>query len=327
MHIKARILSYRGHHTQTGLVNWSTMPIQYDLHSHSTASDGTLTPTALVQRARQQGVDVLALTDHDVTDGIEEARQAADEAGLQLIAGAEISVTWNGVTIHIVGLNLDIDHAGLQTGLAELRAFRSWRGKEIARRLEKKGIPGALEGARAFSCGQILSRTHFARFLVAQGHARDMRKVFGKFLTHNRPGYVPGEWAKLADAVGWIRAAGGQAVIAHPARYRLSATRLRALIEEFVACGGEALEVVSGSHSTGDVRGMAQYAERYALLASQGSDYHGPEQSWLELGRMPDMPASCTPVWTAWAGEVSNEKPGEISVAKTDEHDDQRVDT
>lgn len=276
------------------------MTIQYDLHSHSTASDGTLTPTELVQRAHEKGVDVLALTDHDVTDGITEARKAAAELGIRLIAGAEISVTWYGVTIHIVGLNLAIEQPELQAGLTQLREFRAWRGEEIARRLEKKGIPGALEGAQAFSSGKILSRTHFARFLVDQGHAKNMRKVFGKFLTHNRPGYVPGEWASLADAVGWIHAAGGQAVIAHPARYRLSATRLRALIEDFIDCGGEALEVVSGSHSAGDVQGMAQYAKRYKLLASQGSDYHGPEQSWLELGRMPEMPAGCSPVWSTW---------------------------
>jgi len=280
------------------------MSFLHDLHSHSTASDGTLSPAALVRRARAQGVDVLALTDHDVTDGLDEARAAAAETGLRLIDGVEISVTWHGVTIHIVGLNIDPAHAGLQAGLAGLRAFRAWRGEEIARRLEKKGIPGALEGARAYSNGRILSRTHFARFLVEQGHARDMRRVFGKFLTHNRPGHVPGEWAPLADAVGWIRAAGGQAVIAHPARYRLSATRLRALIEDFRDCGGEALEVVSGSHSAGDVQGMAQYAKRYQLLASQGSDYHGPEQSWLELGRMPPLPAGCTPVWARWEKEV-----------------------
>ncbi len=276
------------------------MSLLHDLHSHSTASDGTLTPTALVERARRQGVDVLALTDHDVTDGLDEARRAAQTAGLRLINGVEISVTWHGVTLHIVGLNFDPADAGLQAGLARLREFRAWRGEEIARRLEKKGICGALEGAQAFSNGQILSRTHFARFLVEQGHAKDMRKVFGKFLTHNRPGYVPGEWATLAEAVGWIRGAGGQAVIAHPARYRLSASRLRALIEAFIDCGGEALEVVSGSHSAGDVQGMAQYARRYGLLASQGSDYHGPEQSWLELGRMPPLPAGCTPLWTRW---------------------------
>ena len=273
----------------------------FDLHSHSTASDGTLTPTELVQRARAQGVDVLALTDHDTTAGLAEAQQAAQAVGLRLVPGVEISVTWNGVTVHIVGLGIDPRNETLQAGLAGLRAFRAWRGEEIARRLAKVGIEGALEGARVFAKGQILSRTHFARFLVQQGHAKDMRKVFGKFLTHNRPGYVAGEWAALADAVGWIHAAGGQAVIAHPARYKLSATRLRQLIGEFKDCGGEGLEVVSGSHSAGDARGMAQYTQRFELAASSGSDYHGPEQPWLELGKSPPLPEGCRPIWEHWA--------------------------
>lgn len=273
----------------------------YDLHSHSTASDGTLSPTELVLRARAQGVDVLALTDHDTTAGLAEAEAAAREVGLRLVPGVEISVTWNGVTVHIVGLNIDPENAALQAGLAGLREFRAWRSEEIARRLAKAGIEGALEGARAFAKGQILSRTHFARFLVQQGHAKDMHKVFSKFLTHNRPGYVPGEWATLADAVGWIRGAGGQAVIAHPARYKVSATRLRTLITEFKDCGGEGLEVVSGSHSLSDAQGMALYSRRFELAASGGSDYHGPEQPWLELGKLPPLPAGCRPIWENWA--------------------------
>jgi predicted metal-dependent phosphoesterase TrpH len=275
--------------------------LHFDLHSHSRLSDGTLSPDELVRRARAQGVDVLALTDHDVTDGLAEAAHTAAEVDLQLIPGVEISVTWSGLTFHIVGLNIDPQHAGLQAGLAKLRAFRSERGEEIARRLEKHGIAGALAGAQAFASGPILSRTHFARFLVEAGHAKDMRKVFKKFLTHNRPGYVSGDWATLEEAVSWIRDAGGQAVIAHPARYRVSATRLRQFIEAFKDCGGEGIEVVSGSHSAGDVAGMAQYARRYELLASCGSDYHGPEQSWQELGRPMPLPAGCVPVWKDWA--------------------------
>lgn len=275
-------------------------PLHYDLHSHSTASDGTLHPAELVQRAHAQGVDVLALTDHDVTSGLAEAAAAARPLGLRLIPGVEISITWNGATIHIVGLNIDPQHAGLQAGLESLRAKRAGRGEEIARRLAKHGIHGALEGARTYASGPILGRTHFARFLVEQGHAKDIRQVFKKFLVHNKPGHVPGEWASLEDAVGWIRAAGGQAVIAHPARYRISASRLRQFIGEFKECGGEALEVVSGSHSAGDVQGMTQYAKRYELLASRGSDYHGPEQPWVELGRLASLPDACTPVWTAW---------------------------
>jgi hypothetical protein len=274
--------------------------IQYDLHSHTTLSDGTLSPDALVRRAHAQGVHVLALTDHDVTDGLAEAGATAAEVGLQLVPGVEISVTWSGVTFHIVGLNIDPAHAGLQAGLSRLRSVRDERGKEIARRLEKSGIEGALAGAQAFASGPILSRTHFARFLVETGHAKDMRKVFRKFLTHNRPGYVSGEWVPMEEAVGWIRDAGGQAVIAHPARYRISATRLRQFIEDFKECGGEGIEVVSGSHSAGEAAGMAQYAKRYELLASCGSDYHGPEQSWQELGKPMILPEGCVPIWQDW---------------------------
>lgn len=280
--------------------------LHFDLHSHTTASDGTLSPTELARHAHSSGVDVLALTDHDVTSGLKEAAEEASRLGMSLIPGVEISVSWNGVTIHIVGLNIDPDHAVLQQGLSNLRAFRQQRAEEIARRLDKHGIEGALEGAKAFATGQILGRTHFARFLVEQGHAKDMRQVFKKFLVHNRPGYVRGEWAQLEDAITWIREAGGQAVIAHPARYRISATRLRQLIQEFKDAGGEAIEVISGSHSAGDVQGMAQYARRFDLLASCGSDYHGPEQPWIELGKLPSLPENCIPVWRGW-----DTKPGQ----------------
>lgn len=274
--------------------------LHFDLHSHTMASDGTLSPTELVCHAQASGVDVLALTDHDVTSGLEEASQEAQKQGLTLVPGVEISVSWNGATIHIVGLNIDPSHRGLQTGLKGLRDFRIERAEEIARRLAKHGIDGALEGAKEFANGQILGRTHFARFLVEQGFAKDMRQVFKKFLVHNRPGYVRGEWANLDDAISWIRGAGGQAVIAHPARYNISATRLRQLIQEFKDAGGEGLEVISGSHSAGDVQGMAQYAKRFDLLASRGSDYHGPEQPWIELGKMPTLPENCTPIWQDW---------------------------
>ncbi|NOX76079.1 MAG: PHP domain-containing protein [Gammaproteobacteria bacterium] len=277
-----------------------THELNHDLHSHSTASDGTLSPAELVRRAHAQGVDVLALTDHDSTAGVAEASEAAATLGLRLVPGVEVSVTWNGVTIHILGLNVDPEHLGLQQGLAQLRVRRDERGKEIARRLAKAGIEGALEGAQAYASGAIISRTHFARFLVEQGHAKDMRKVFKKFLVNNRPGYVPGDWASLDEALGWIHAAGGLAVIAHPARYRLSATRLRQFIGEFKEYGGQGIEVVSGSHSAGDVQGMAQYARRFELLASCGSDYHGPEQPWVELGQLTPLPENCTPVWQQW---------------------------
>ena len=276
------------------------MPTRYDLHTHSTASDGTLAPAELVARASGAGVEVLALTDHDTTEGLAEGGAAADAAGLVLVPGVEISVTWSSRVVHVVGLGIDPADAALQEGLAGLRRFRAWRAEEIGRRLERAGVSGAFEGARALSNGRLISRTHFARFLVAGGHAPDMRRVFRRFLTRGNPGHVPGAWADLEAAVGWIRSAGGQAVIAHPARYPFTRTRLRQLIGEFRECGGEGIEVVSGSHGRDDTFTAARHARDFRLLASAGSDYHGPEHPWLELGRLPPLPDGCRPVWHDW---------------------------
>lgn len=276
------------------------MSLHYDLHTHSTASDGTLGAAELVRRAHAAGIDVLALTDHDSLDGLAEARAAAAGLPLRLICGVEISVTWNGLTVHVVGLNVDPDNAALRAGLATLQGFRDWRAEEIARRLEKAGIPGAYAGARRHATGRILSRTHFAHFLVEAGRARSVREVFKKFLVRNKPGHVPGEWAELAQAVAWIRGAGGEAVLAHPARYPLTGTKLRRLLQEFKTCGGTAMEVVSGSHSRDDTERMAGIARGLQLKASRGSDYHGPENPWVELGRIPPLPDGCTPVWQDW---------------------------
>lgn len=273
---------------------------RYDLHSHSLASDGTLSPTALVARAAAAGVNVLALTDHDDTSGIAEACQAACHEGIELIPGVEISVTWANQTVHVLGLRIDPESSPLRDGLAKLREFRDWRAEEMGRRLAKQGIDGGFERARELAHGRIVSRTHFARFLVEQGHATDVRDVFKRFLKPNKPGYVTGEWASMEDALSWIHAAGGQAVIAHPARYKMSATKRRKMLEEFVALGGDGLEVVSGSHSRGDNFNMAQLAKKYGLLASAGSDYHGPEHTWVEFGRLEKLPDSCTPIWTTW---------------------------
>lgn len=273
------------------------MSLDFDLHLHSTASDGTLSPTALVERAAAAGVRTLALTDHDTTEGVDEAAAAAARAGLGLVPGVEVSVTWRGRTVHIVGLGVDPGNAALQQGLAGLRAFRNWRAEEIGRRLSTEGVHGTLERARALSNGRLISRTHFARALVERGMAGSVRDVFKRFLVRGRPGHVPGQWAALDDAVRWIVAAGGQAVIAHPARYALNRTQFRRLVEEFMAAGGVGLEVLSGSHSLDDSRLMASYAQAFGLLASAGSDYHGPEQPYLEIGRLPAMPAGCTPIW------------------------------
>ncbi len=271
--------------------------LQFDLHTHSTASDGSLAPAELVQRAAACGIGVLALTDHDQTAGLSEAAGAAREAGIEFVPGIELSVTWSHQTFHIVGLGIDPDCASLQAGIERISAFRHWRAEEIDRRLAKKGIHGALDGARGYAKGAILSRTHFAHYLVAQGHARDLRQVFKRFLVRNKPGYVPGEWASLEDSLAWIQEAGGLAVIAHPARYKISATRLRQLLKEFRELGGVGLEVVSGSHSRDDIISMANLSRRHNLVASAGSDYHGPENPYLDLGRLPTLPAECQPVW------------------------------
>ncbi|MCG8488116.1 MAG: PHP domain-containing protein [Chromatiales bacterium] len=272
----------------------------YDLHSHSTASDGTLSPRALVQRAAEAGVEVLALTDHDTTAGIAEASQAADEFGLALIPGVEVSVTWNRQTVHLVGLNIDPLDPRLSEGLKRLRDFREWRAEEIGRKLEKAGISGAYEGALALAEGSLVSRTHFARFLVQSGIVEDERKVFKRFLVSGKPGHVPGEWATLEEAVGWIHGAGGEAVIAHPARYKMTRSKLRQLLKAFVGLQGDALEVVSGSHSRDDYINMARHAKDFDLMASAGSDFHCPENPWIALGRLPRLPEGCKPVWQNW---------------------------
>lgn len=275
-------------------------PQPYDLHTHSLRSDGTLAPSELVRRASAAGVRVLALTDHDVTDGLDEARVAARQLGMTLIAGVEISVTWHSQTLHIVGLDISPDAGELQQGLARLREFRQWRAEEIGRRLQKKKIAGAYEGAARLSQGTIISRTHFARFLVEQGYVRGMQQAFKQFLSRGRPGHVPGQWAALEEAVKWIVSAGGQAVVAHPARYPLSAGKLRLMLGEFRECGGTAIEVVSGSHTPEANRHFAGIAIEQGFLASAGSDYHGPEKTWMDLGRLPALPQGCIPVWREW---------------------------
>jgi predicted metal-dependent phosphoesterase TrpH len=273
------------------------MAIQYDLHSHSTASDGTLTPLDLVESAAAAGVDVLALTDHDTVAGIAEARDAAINNRIQFVPGIEISVTWRGRTIHILGLHIDPDNQQLCNELRTLQQFRLWRAKEISRRLEKHGIPDTYSAASGLAGNGIVSRTHFARILVQKGHGRTMQKIFKHFLVHNKPGHVPGQWAPLDEAVQWIREAGGQAVIAHPARYRLTKTKLRQLTGEFRECSGAALEVVSGSHSRDEIQHMARVAAESKLLCSQGSDYHGPDKPWVQLGKLPGLPSHCEPIW------------------------------
>lgn len=271
--------------------------MQIDLHTHSTASDGRLAPSELIAHAAEAGVDVLALTDHDGTDGLDEARQSAIDAGIRFINGIELSVTWNTRTVHIVGLNFDPDYAPLKEGIQSLQDFRQSRAKEIALKLEKSGIKGAYEGAQRFSGGKMLGRMHFANFLVAAGYAKNVRNVFKHYLVNNKPGHVTGDWATMEDAVSWITEAGGVAVIAHPARYKLTRTKLRKLIKDFVSAGGRAIEVVSGGHDVNEIKTMACHADDFDLYASSGSDFHDPDFPWTKLGRLPELPPKCKPVW------------------------------
>ncbi|GMQ84378.1 MAG: PHP domain-containing protein [Gammaproteobacteria bacterium] len=277
----------------------------YDLHSHSTASDGTLSPAALVGTARAAGVDVLALTDHDTLDGVAEARRAAAELDLTLIPGVEISVTWKAMTLHVLGLSVDPDNPALLAGLQDLRVMREQRAQQIGHKLAKAGISGALEGARRQSRGRILSRTHFAYFLLETGRAASVQDVFKNFLVKGKPGYVRGEWASMEQVLGWIRGAGGLPVIAHPARYRLTRSKLGALVGEFREAGGEGLEVVSGSHNRDETLHMAALSRTHRLFASCGSDYHGPEKPWVKLGRLRGLPEGCAPIWHADAWPVT----------------------
>jgi len=274
---------------------------RYDLHCHSTHSDGLLSPVAVALRAASRGVDVWALTDHDETSGLAEARQAATEAGIRFVNGAELSVSWNDVTLHIVALGIDPDCAALQDGLRTIRQGRDDRARRIADSLAQAGIPDAFAGAARYVTNErLIGRTHFARFLVETGRARDTKEAFQRFLTRGKPGYVAHEWATLSQALGWIRVAGGQAVLAHPGRYPIDTAQMRLLLGEFRDTGGDAIEVLSASHSQAHASEYARYARVFGLLASSGSDYHGPGESWADLGDMPPLPAGVTPVWQDW---------------------------
>ena len=272
-----------------------------DLHCHSDRSDGALAPSALIRRAAQRGVRTLALTDHDTLDGLDEACRAARPHGVRLVAGVEISATWSGRTLHVVGLDIDPSNAHLRQGLRGIRASRLQRAEAIGRRLAAIGIGSALEGAMALaSSSEAIGRNHFARHLVAAGVAADVKTAFRRLLGEGKPGYVRHRWSALADAVGWIRQAGGVAVLAHPVRYGLRPERLRTLFEHFRDLGGAAVEVVTASQDEQVACRIASLAGATGLAASAGSDFHDPEQSWLDLGQLADLPAACVPLWRDW---------------------------
>lgn len=271
----------------------------YDLHCHSTASDGRLAPAVVVERAAGRGVKALALTDHDEVSGLGQARVAAEMFGIELIDGVEISVSWGRHTLHVVGLRIDPANARLLEGLRVNRSGRNERAERIAAQLESIGIPGALEGARAYVTNpELVSRTHFARHLVESGRARNMQAVFDLYLGTGKPGYVPHVWASLEEALEWITVAGGLPVLAHPGRYKLDESERASLLSSFKALGGVGVEVVTGSHTPDQYGYWAECAREYSLLASTGSDFHGPEDSYRDLGDLPALPSGCTPVWT-----------------------------
>ena len=276
------------------------MSLSIDLHAHSNISDGLLTPIALVEHASNHNIKVLALTDHDDTSGLAVAEIEANRLGIQLIKGVEISVTWKKRTIHIVGLKINPEYPPLKSGLDAIRAGRHIRAIGMAAGLDKAGIMGSLEGAYEYAQEGIISRTHFARFLVNTGVAKDNKAVFKNYLVKGKPGYFEHQWASLEDAVSWIVGSGGVAVIAHPGRYDLGRTNMLLLLEEFRGLGGSAIEVVTGSHTADQYIEFAKYAHLFALKASQGSDYHGKGISFMEMGRLPALPSQCIPVWQDW---------------------------
>lgn len=274
--------------------------LNIDLHCHSHISDGVLPPAEVVARAAANGVDVFALTDHDDVAGLAEAQAAADDTGIAFIPGVEISVTWSGQTVHIVGLRIDPLNPLLSAGLGDIRVGRTARAQRMADDLDKVGITGAFEGARAYAANkQIIGRVHFARWLVEQGYAPDMRTTFKRFLTPGNPGYVEHEWTTLVNAVSWIRASGGMAVLAHPGRYAFNARQLHILLDSFRALGGEGIEVVTGSHHPSEYGKFADLARAFGFKASRGADFHAPGEG-IDIGRLPALPHYCKPVWLDW---------------------------
>jgi predicted metal-dependent phosphoesterase TrpH len=276
------------------------LPATIDLHCHSTISDGLYSPEVLVAHAHKQGVKVLALTDHDDISGLGVARREAEQLGMQFIDGVEISVTWKKRTLHIVGLKVDPNNAALKEVLATVKQSRLERAKLMSVELDKVGITGSFEGVKAIAGNSIITRTHFARFLVENGHVRNNKAVFKRYLVKGKPGFIDQQWMSLEQAVMLIKDSGGTAVIAHPGRYGLGMVNMHLLMHEFKNYGGEAIEVVTGSHTLPQYEQFAKIAHRFSLKASLGSDFHGPGISYMEMGCIAELPAECVPVWNGW---------------------------
>lgn len=277
------------------------MKASYDLHCHSTASDGALSPTELVRRAHLQGVTHLALTDHDTTNGLAEAQMAALDSGITLIKGIELSSTWENRCFHIVGLDINPAHPPLAEGCLTIQDIRIDRAEKIAHKLEKKRITGVLDAVKQKAGAGMITRTHFADFLVAQHHVADQQDAFDRYLGKGKPAYVATAWASLEEVVAWITGAGGVAVLAHPMRYKLTASWMKRLLSAFRDAGGQGMEVIYGHNNPNDIQISANYARQFELAGSVGSDFHNPNNPWIELGRLGPLPADITPVWDLFA--------------------------
>ncbi len=270
-----------------------------DLHTHTTASDGQLTPAELINRASTAGVDMLAITDHDTVAGIQSIYDRAPH-NVRLIPGLELSAIWRNAGVHVVGLNIDLDNTVLSQGIKQQQRARAKRAEDIARKLEHAGFKGVLDGARQLAGNDCAGRPHFAQFLVHSGQVKDFKTAFKKHLGRGKAGDIKNCWASLEDVIGWISAAGGTAVLAHPAKYKMTNMRLEELCKAFVAAGGHAIEVISGAQDAALTDKLARLTSRHGLLASCGSDFHQPGQPWAELGQAPTLPSSCRPVWEYW---------------------------
>lgn len=273
------------------------MPETYDLHCHSTASDGALSPTGLVRRAHEQGVTALALTDHDTVAGIDEAQTEAATTGIKLIPGIELSTTWQNKCFHIVGLGIDPTHPQLAEATRNLQTMRTERAEKIAAKLEKKRIPGALEAVKTAAGDGMITRSHFADFLLSQFHVSTQQEAFDRYLGAGKDAYVATIWADLELAVSWISQSGGIAVLAHPLRYKLTGAWINRLLSAFKEAGGLGIEVVTGRYNSDEIKVVAGYATRYGLAGSVGSDFHSPANQWVELGRLAPLPEHIKPVW------------------------------
>lgn len=272
----------------------------YDLHCHSTASDGALSPTDLVKRAAENHVTTLALTDHDTTKGLWEARTSANLLDINLINGIEISSQWEKLGVHIVGLNINPENESLQNIITQLHIMRTERAEKISQKLAKKGIPNALENVQKMATNDMITRVHFANFLVAQAYVSSISEAFDRYLGDGKAAYVSTIWTPLEIAVQTIYAAGGIAVLAHPLRYKLTATRMKKLLNTFKDVGGQAIEVVTGRYNPDEMRVLANYATQFNFAGSVGSDFHNPINPWLELGKLAPLPEKIKPVWELW---------------------------